>query len=177
MKTKTENIVPLTDLQRSTSKLVKAAKESGEPIIITQHGRPAMVLVDCKLYEELERRARPVEEGPPPVTTRERKLRDELQRIVTKIAVDYRPEKIILFGSLAHGTVHEDSDIDLVVIKKSKKRFWDRQKELSRLVKPRLACDLLVYTPQEWEEALREGRPMFKDEIAGRGKVIYDSAA
>ena len=177
MKSRLDNIVPLTELQRSSSKLAKRARESKEPIIITQHGRPALVLVDCKLYEELAENARNVSEGPPPVTNRERELRDELQRIVIRIVSEYQPEKIILFGSLAHGDVHEDSDIDLVIIKKTKKRFWDRQKEIARLVKPRLACDMLVYTPAEWKKTIDEGRPMFRDEMAEKGKIIYDSVA
>lgn len=177
MKSRLENIVPLTELQRSSSKLAKRVRESKEPIIITQHGRPTLVLVDCKLYEELAQNARNVSEGPPPVTNRERALRDELQRIVIRVITEYKPEKIILFGSLAHGKVHNDSDIDLVIIKKTKKRFWDRQKEIARLVKPRLACDMLVYTPTEWQKAIDEDRPMFKAEMADKGRVIYDRVA
>ena len=37
--------------------------------------------------------------------------------IVKKIVFGYSPQKIILFGSLAHGTPTKDSDVDLLIIK------------------------------------------------------------
>ncbi len=40
-------------------------------------------------------------------------LEAELKRILPIIIEKYQPEKIILFGSLATGDVHEWSDIDL----------------------------------------------------------------
>lgn len=38
-----------------------------------------------------------------------------LERIVAVLVKEYGPEKIILFGSLASGYVHEGSDLDLVI--------------------------------------------------------------
>ena len=42
-------------------------------------------------------------------------LNAELSRIVDVLLNNYNPQKIILFGSLASGNVHEYSDIDLIV--------------------------------------------------------------
>jgi hypothetical protein len=42
-----------------------------------------------------------------------KELNNELNRIVDVIVNDYRPEKIILFGSLANDDIHNFSDIDL----------------------------------------------------------------
>jgi predicted nucleotidyltransferase len=39
-----------------------------------------------------------------------------IRRFVRRIAVRFRPDKIILFGSYAYGTPHEESDIDLMVV-------------------------------------------------------------
>jgi predicted nucleotidyltransferase len=47
----------------------------------------------------------------------ERKVIDVLAE---RIQSRYRPEKIILFGSYAWGKPNKDSDIDLLIIKKSR---------------------------------------------------------
>src|SRR6267142_3465057 len=39
-----------------------------------------------------------------------------IRRYARAIAEEFQPDKIILFGSYAYGTPHEDSDVDLLVI-------------------------------------------------------------
>lgn len=56
------------------------------------------------------------------VERRKKLLEEELSRIVGLLKRDYEPEKIILFGSLAEGDMHEWSDIDLLLIKKTTTR-------------------------------------------------------
>jgi len=175
-KLKIKNIVPLTELQRSPGKAVKQAIATGDPVVITQHGRPAVVMVDCETYEKLEQGAVNMEKRKT-MPDWEREMRDELQRLLIQIVAGYDPERVILFGSLAEGDVNESSDIDLVIIKETKKRYWERQRELSRIVKARLACDIFIYTPEEWERAIREGRSFAVKEIQGKGKIIYERAA
>ncbi len=53
-------------------------------------------------------------------TIEERKvlLNVELKKIIDILVREYVPEKVILFGSMAHGNIHEYSDIDLLFIKK-----------------------------------------------------------
>lgn len=177
MKIKVENIFPLTDLQRTPGKIVAKARGSNEPVVITQHGRPAVVMVDVKLFEELEGRAVDLEGLRDVKGDRKLALQSELDRISSEIISKYDPIKIILFGSLANGTVSDSSDIDLVVIKKTNKKFWDRQKELAKIVRPKLACDIIIYTPEEWQKSLDENRGFATNEILARGKVIYDKAA
>jgi len=46
-----EKIVPISDLQSKAKKLVEQVKKTGEPIIITQRGRAAAMLVNFELYE------------------------------------------------------------------------------------------------------------------------------
>ena len=53
-------------------------------------------------------------------------LRNELKRIVSIIKKGYNPEKIILFGSLANGKIHQWSDIDMLIVKDTDKRPVDR---------------------------------------------------
>ena len=42
----------------------------------------------------------------------------EIKKIAEKIAKEYKPEKIILFGSYAWGKPGPNSDVDLFVVKK-----------------------------------------------------------
>ena len=45
-------IIPVSDLRRKTSDVIKTVRE-GEAVYITQHGRPAAVLGDYDRYEAL----------------------------------------------------------------------------------------------------------------------------
>jgi prevent-host-death family protein len=47
----------ISDLARDAKKLVQQVRERQEPIVITQRGREAAVLVPIELYREMERRA------------------------------------------------------------------------------------------------------------------------
>jgi predicted nucleotidyltransferase len=59
------------------------------------------------------------------VAERTDSLKRALDRMVTVLVKDYRPKKIILFGSFVSGLVHEGSDLDLVIIKETPKRQND----------------------------------------------------
>jgi len=48
---KIPNIVPITDLRQDATALVKRVATSREPLIITQRGRAAAVLVSMEAYE------------------------------------------------------------------------------------------------------------------------------
>ena len=41
---------------------------------------------------------------------------DRIESFSNRIAQEFRPERIILFGSYAYGEPTEDSDVDLLVI-------------------------------------------------------------
>src|SRR5215216_4553334 len=94
-----------------------------------------------------------------------------IDRIVSKL----KPEKIILFGSYAYGTPTPDSDVDLLVIMKTKAREIDRYVAVSNLLYPRqFPVDILVKTPREIEEASHKRGNFFMREILTKGKVIYE---
>lgn len=109
---------------------------------------------------------RPV--GFPPVSET---LPAAIERIVSKL----KPEKIILFGSYAYGNPTPDSDVDLLVIMKTKAKEIDRYVAVSNLLYPReFPVDILVKTPKEIEEVSRKKRNFFMQEILSKGKVIYE---
>jgi len=107
------------------------------------------------------------------IPQREKALKNELNRILGVIESGYKPEKVILFGSLANGKVHEWSDIDLLIIKKTAKRPIDRCLELCRLIRPKIGIDLFIYTPDEYEILLREKFSLLQS-ILKVGKVVYE---
>ena len=87
---------------------------------------------------------------------------------------EYEPEKLILFGSAAQGELHEWSDLDLVVIKRTEKPLLERIEEVMRLVRPKVGLDVLVYTPEEMEDLVDERRVFVLDEIIYKGAVAYE---
>jgi len=48
---KIPSIVPITDLRQDATAIVKRVSASGEPIVITQRGRAAAVMVSMEAYE------------------------------------------------------------------------------------------------------------------------------
>ncbi len=106
------------------------------------------------------------------VAVRKTELENELARIVSVLINEYEPLKIILFGSLVSGDIHEFSDIDLIVIKNSQKDFYERLKEVGLLVMPELGADILVYTSEEFD--IVRNRLFFREEVLKKGKVLYD---
>ncbi len=107
------------------------------------------------------------------VEERQKLLNDELKRIIQIIKNEYDPERIILFGSMAGKRIHEWSDIDLLVIKKTSKRLIDRTLELGRLIHPTVGIDLFIYTPEEYELLLRE-RSSFLLSVLETGETVYE---
>lgn len=99
----------------------------------------------------------------------------KVKAITLKIIKEYKPEKIILFGSYAWGKPHEWSDVDLFIVKKSRKRRIDRARDLrSKLYKNNFPpMDLLVYTPEEIQQRLLMEDFFIKD-IINKGKTLYE---
>jgi antitoxin YefM len=46
-----EKILPISDLATKTKEIVEGVKKTGDPVIITQRGRPAALLVNYEEYE------------------------------------------------------------------------------------------------------------------------------
>ncbi len=100
---------------------------------------------------------------------------------VTEIEEKLRPVlkagkaiQAVLFGSWARGTQTRHSDIDLLIVTDTKKRWLDRDQDFAEIygLFPGQGVDLLIYTPAELEEISH--RP-FIQRILREGKVIYES--
>lgn len=99
-------------------------------------------------------------------------MSNQVQQIIDELVKNYQPEKVILFGSRSGGEIHEDSDVDLVVIKKTAKRFTDRIEEASSSFKHILPVDVIVYTPKEFTRMSQESW-FIRDEVVKKGQVVY----
>jgi len=96
----------------------------------------------------------------------------QVQRVL-KALRPYDPEKIYLFGSWARGEGDELSDLDLVVIKKTKTPFLKRLREVAGLLPPDMGgIDILVYTPAEFQRMAKEGNA-FAEMIIEEGELVY----
>jgi predicted nucleotidyltransferase len=100
-------------------------------------------------------------------------LSEEVKKLVHRLIEDYKPEKIVLFGSLARGDYHEGSDIDLMLVKDTERRFVDRIGDVIRLNNTDIPIEPIVYTTRELERMLAEGRD-FVTTIHSEGVVLYE---
>src|SRR5438093_7128122 len=95
-----------------------------------------------------------------------------IRRYARAIAEEFHPDKIILFGSYAYGTPHEDSDVDLLVVMPTRNQHDQAVRIRWRLAAP-FPVDLIVRTPKEMKWRLEEAES-FTTEIVSRGKVLYE---
>ena len=96
----------------------------------------------------------------------------EIRRFARQVAERFRPEKIILFGSHAHGTPHADSDVDILVIMAARNQH-DQAVKIRWEIEAPFPMDLLVRTPKNLQWRLDE-RESFHTEIVTGGKVLYE---
>jgi predicted nucleotidyltransferase len=100
--------------------------------------------------------------------------RQAIRTVAEKIAAAFEPERIILFGSHAHGQPGPDSDVDLLVVMETSLRSREQRLEISRALSPRpFPLDIIVRSPKELEERISLG-DFFLQEIVTQGKVVYD---
>jgi predicted nucleotidyltransferase len=100
--------------------------------------------------------------------------KDKISEIINKIALGYDPDKIILFGSYANGNPNEDSDLDLFVIKDTYLPRPQRAMQVRKLIYGSMVpIDLLVYTPQEFEDS-KSNKYSFVFEVFNSGKIVYE---
>jgi predicted nucleotidyltransferase len=104
------------------------------------------------------------------------------EETIRQVAADLHPVferyhvlKALVFGSLARGEPSRRSDLDLVVVLETTKRFLDRYdgilSDIQDVVHGR-DVDLLLYTPEELAKI--SGRSFIR-RILQEGIVIYES--
>jgi predicted nucleotidyltransferase len=97
-----------------------------------------------------------------------------IAQVVERIRERFNPEKIILFGSHARGEPREDSDIDLLIVAKTRLPARERFPAVRQaLADFPAAFDLILKTPQEYRRWRRVLNTIvyFADRY---GKVLYE---
>lgn len=100
--------------------------------------------------------------------------RKAIQTYVDEVAREFRPERVILFGSYAYGKPTPDSDVDLLVVMPYRGSSLAQAYRIrDRLGYSGFPMDLLVRTPKQARRA-RFGADPCLYEAVNRGKVVYE---
>jgi uncharacterized protein len=103
--------------------------------------------------------------------------KEQISSISDTIVREIDPEKIILFGSYASGNYDSDSDLDLIIIKKTSLPKHKRGLQIRRLFYRQLIpMDLKIYTPEEFERELNN-RYSFLHNAIINSKILYERPA
>lgn len=97
----------------------------------------------------------------------------DILRLVRRIAEEFKPRRIILFGSYAYGEPDENSDVDLLVLMPYSGHAARVAGAILLRTDPHFPVDILVRSPSEVRQRYRV-QDWFIREIIDRGKVVYE---
>ena len=102
-------------------------------------------------------------------------MQKQIEEIIKRIVDNYKPEKIILFGSYAYGFPTKDSDLDLLVVKDSSLPRHKRAREIRKYLWgiSEIPKDIIVYTQKEIED-WKEVEEAFVTKVVKKGKILYE---
>jgi uncharacterized protein len=100
---------------------------------------------------------------------------DRVRECLIPVLRRYQIERAIVFGSVARGEASPHSDVDLILVQRTTKRFLDRYEglllDLNNAI-PHRTVEALIYTPEEFD-LMQERR--FVARAVREGQVIYES--
>ncbi len=97
----------------------------------------------------------------------------DIQRYCDGIAAEFKPRKIILFGSYAYGKPTEDSDVDVMVVMSKKRYRRDLGWRIPVKVPPSFPLDVLVEPEDRLQRRIND-RECFILDVTEKGKVMYE---
>jgi uncharacterized protein len=98
-----------------------------------------------------------------------------LADLVERVVRAAKPEKIVLFGSAARGTMGPDSDYDLLVIKGGKYNYWRMLTAIHESLSGKdAAVDVVLATPEQVER-YRHSHCMVICPAMQEGVVVYEA--
>lgn len=106
-----------------------------------------------------------------------RKIDKIIQKIVKRILLGVNPDKIFLFGSYATGSFTKDSDLDILIVAKSRLRREQLRQRIERLLSDRdVPLDFVLYTPEQFK-LFSKVEGSFVGNVVKEGKVLYEKAS
>lgn len=101
---------------------------------------------------------------------------DVIQELLSRIAFQCKPQRIILFGSYAYGEPRPESDVDLLIVMDTLLRESVQALQNCQSINPFFGVDIFVITPERLAQRLIWGNSFLK-EITEKGVVMYESGA
>jgi predicted nucleotidyltransferase len=98
-----------------------------------------------------------------------------IRTFARKIAKEFKPQRIILFGSYAYGKPTSDSDVDMLVVMAFNGGNPEKATEIWMATKPKFPVDIMVRKPAELKKRIDMG-DYFMQDIVSKGKVLYEAA-
>lgn len=102
-----------------------------------------------------------------------RHVETQLRRIVWRLSRQFRPDRIVLFGSRARGDYRKDSDVDLLVIMPVRGSVRDKRLEMRLAVHDiPIPKDILLVRPEEADAQAGIPGTLVRYALA-EGKTLY----
>ena len=97
-----------------------------------------------------------------------------IRKALLPVFKDSGAKRVVLFGSFARGSQTKKSDLDLMIIARTDKRFFERYEQFEKIhdIIHDRAVDILIYTDDELSRISH--RPFIK-QILAEGETIYES--
>lgn len=99
---------------------------------------------------------------------------DYIHHLCRRIAQEFHPERVILFGSHAYGQPTPASDLDLLVVMPFEGGYFHQAARIRQHLDLPIPLGLLVRTPEQLQHRIEMG-DSFMQEIVTRGKVMYEA--
>lgn len=100
--------------------------------------------------------------------------RQNITAFVKRVAEEFHPARVILFGSYAYGKPTPDSDVDLLVVMPHKGPPSMQAARIRKRIRAGFPMDLVVRSPAEIRRRLAMD-DCFVREIIERGQPLYES--
>ena len=90
-------------------------------------------------------------------------IADKLIPYLKLLVEKFNPDQIVLFGSYAYGNPTRDSDVDLLIVKKTEKSPREEATAIRKAFQPlrhsvaNLAFDIMVRDPEDLRERIAKG--------------------
>lgn len=102
-------------------------------------------------------------------------LAGRLDDVVERLVREFKPERIILFGSYARCDYQETSTMDLLVIAQTESRFVTRIRHALNACSGGLPpIEPLIYTPEEFDQLLNVEKESYLIDAMEEGIVVYE---
>jgi len=97
---------------------------------------------------------------------------EDLKKILNPFFKKHNIIKAVVFGSYARNTENRKSDLDLILVQRTGKRFFDRYNDIIDIYEylRGVQTDILIYTPEELERI--SSRPFIRNAF-DEGVTIY----